>query len=591
MATSKESGTFDPMTPIGESEAVRDIYNALAKEQTNQTKIRASSFSNHETSAEIRSSSFAVPGGFRRQFVQQREAVSPPTTTTTATTQKFQASTDWLAFWNDASLLRDVQAFSNSDVDYGATLSPDILRLSRSVMVANFHNERLPLLNTVNRRGDDGLPPQLNTERNNRVLAGNKRTVFTIIKSFLGTAILFIPRGMYSAGLIAGIVMETFMALLSLWGMLLLLRTRNYLEQQENDNSRVGSGSGESRVFGYADVAFRVLGPAGKTAVEASIMLSQLGFCCVYFAFSMQLIREVVLSNFYLHWTDWEAGIFTLCISAPLVWIRHLKYLAIGNLISDLCIAFSLLYIVGQSVETIKLDQNEHNWSCVDPVIATNGTVIDRGGGCFWINPRSMLMFAGTSVYSFEGIAMVLPIQSSMENPQDMESLLTWVVAGVASLLVGFGGFCYYVYGARTQNVIINNMPKDNILTDVTKWMYLIVAIVTIPMCMFPAIRLYEKRIFRKQRKSGKKLQKSGLRTFVTFLCLLVAIVGGKELDHLVSVIGGLFSAPLALVFPPLLHLYAGVEKSWCSKVMDIALTIFGVVMGLLATGVAILSW
>ena len=372
--------------------------------------------------------------------------------------------------------------------------------------------------------------------------------------------------------------MEILVALLSLWGMMLLLRTRQHLEKNGN------------RVFGYADVGFRVLGPVGKTLVELSILLSQLGFCCVYFAFSNTLLTQIVAKNFNLQWSHWTAGLTVLCISAPLVWIRHLKYLAIGNLISDVCIAVSLLYILYVAIYTLEINENEHDWSCTPPSMVSNGTIINEGGGCFWWNPKSFLLFSGTTVYSFEGIAMVLPIQSSMRQPKDMERLLTWVVAGVAILLVGFGGFCYYIYGASTKNIIISNMP-DNVMTDVTKWMYLLVAIVTIPMCMFPAIRLYEKRLFTKQRNSGKKITKSFVRTLVTFGCLVIAIVGGKQLDHLVALIGGLFSAPLALVFPPILHLYAGVDNSRVSQILDVGLALFGFSMGFLSTFVAVKSW
>jgi solute carrier family 36 (proton-coupled amino acid transporter) len=555
------------LTPIGESEAVRDIYRKLEKdkEKDNKKKSRSVSFANHEISARIRSSDFAVPGGFRRQFVSQKQPKPQQTKTT------FTPVNDWLALWADVRLLSDVQAISTTDHDF--VLSPSLRQHVRSAMITNLRNEQLPLL-------DGGERQHINTQDGGEhVLAGNNRTVFTIIKSFLGTAILFIPRGMYSAGLVAGIGIEICMAVLSLWGMILLIRTRQHLERDGN------------RVFGYADVAFRVIGPVGKSAVEISILLSQLGFCCVYFAFSNRILRQVLASNFHLQWTDWEAGFAVLCVSAPLVWIRHLKYLAIGNLISDVCIGLSLMYIVGQSVLTIQNDDNEHDWSCRLPSTLTNGTVVNSGGGCFWVNSQSFLMFAGTSVYSFEGIAMVLPIQSSMQNPKDMERLLTWVVLFVATLLVGFGGFCYYVYGVDTKQVVISNMPPESILTDVTKWMYLVVAVVTIPMCMFPAIRLWEKRCFRKQRNSGYKITKSFVRTLVTFACLVVAIFGGKQLDHLVSVIGGLFSAPLALVFPPILHYYAGVEVSTFSKLLDILLAIFGVAMGLLATGVAIVSW
>ena len=87
-----------------------------------------------------------------------------------------------------------------------------------------------------------GTMPLLNLPRTNNnkhaarsasdphILAGTSRTVFNIIKAFLGTAILFIPRGIRSAGLVAGAATLMTMAGLSTWAMLLLLRTRRHLE-------------------------------------------------------------------------------------------------------------------------------------------------------------------------------------------------------------------------------------------------------------------------------------------------------------------------------------------------------------------------
>ena len=180
---------FDPMSPLGESESVRDIYRKLHKQNKTKDKTRSSSFANHETSAAVRSSDFAVPGGFRRQFVQKQPETKLSRNTSPVSSTTFTPSNHWLALWSDASLLSDVQALSTTDSDF--LLSPSFDQ--RSAMIAQLSNDlNLPLLNQ----------PQGDSKKRNldRVLAGNTRTIFTIIKSFLGTAILFIPRGMYSAG-------------------------------------------------------------------------------------------------------------------------------------------------------------------------------------------------------------------------------------------------------------------------------------------------------------------------------------------------------------------------------------------------------
>jgi proton-coupled amino acid transporter len=200
-------------------------------------------------------------------------------------------------------------------------------------------------------------------------------------------------------------------------------------------------------------------------------------------------------------------------------------------------------------------------------------------------------MFAGTAVYSFEGIAMVLPIQNSMKRPQDLVQLLSLSMFGMSVLLASFGAFCFYVFGQNTANIVISNLPRGQPLTQATQIAYLFVAVVTVPMCLFPAIRIWERWVFTKQRHSGKKWQKNFLRTAAAVGCLFIGVYGGTQLDHLVSVIGGMFSTPLALVFPPLLHLTSRADPRPCAQAMDVVLIAFGVVAGVMATWVAVSSW
>jgi amino acid permease len=556
-----------------------------------------------------------------------------------------------------------------TDEDF-AMLSPDVASHSRSSS----------LLLPGHVADAIGTMPLLNLPRNNNnkhaarsasdphILAGTSRTVFNIIKAFLGTAILFIPRGIRSAGLVAGAATLMTMAGLSTWAMLLLLRTRRHLET-------IGVGAGDRGsaprvVFGYGHVARLTLGRGGQYAVEMAILLSQLGFCCVYFSFWGQMLSEVLVefagnntgtggssssggagsrsgSSFYFSegaggggggggggdglpaWTSSRLTLGAICLAlaVPLIWIRHLKYLAVGNFLSDIAIAFSLGYIVWVASTALSAGHAEQDWSC-----AAGGAEGGGGGGgggrtgggvpatgsrsevgmaspssssssssfpstgslptaCFWINPSSFLMFAGTAVYSFEGIAMVLPIQNSMKRPQDLVQLLSLSMFGMSVLLASFGAFCFYVFGQNTANIVISNLPRGQPLTQATQIAYLFVAVVTVPMCLFPAIRIWERWVFTKQRHSGKKWQKNFLRTAAAVGCLFIGVYGGTQLDHLVSVIGGMFSTPLALVFPPLLHLTSRADPRPCAQAMDVVLIAFGVVAGVMATWVAVSSW
>ncbi len=598
---------FDPLAELGEAEAVRDIYiRARSDARRGGKRPRAASFGGQASAG--RASEFAVPGGFRRQFLGRQNAASrtnspetkvdmsaaspllPPaaslpgaaaaaaSTSSTPTTHGRSSflATFLLQYYDDIRTLADAQAMTHEDLSF---LSPGVPR--RSLFLRRGQTRQLL-------QGPSGLvmldEPGPGASSSSipdfAVLAGTQRTVFTILKSFLGTAILFIPRGMFTAGLVAGCVTLALAGLVSTWAMALLIRTRRHLE--------VTTGR---PVFGYGETALLVLGRGGKLAVDGSILLSQIGFGCVYFSFWATVFAEVTAGySVFASWSRLEFGLICLLFAVPLVWIRHLKYLGAGNLLSDIAIAFSLVYIVSHAATLLSRGDAEHEWSCTAAGGGggggnlTSSSYTAAPGACFWINPQQFLMFAGTSVYSFEGIAMVLPIQSSMKRPQDMERLLSFSMAFICVVLVCFGGFCFYVFGAKTKNVVTSNLPAASPLTKAVQWAYLFVAIITVPMCTFPAIRIWERWLFDKQRRSGR-------RTAACVFCLLVGVYGGKQLDHLVALIGGLFSTPLALVFPPLLHWQAGVNRGACSRASDAALCVFGAGAGILATFTAIYSW
>ena len=56
-------------------------------------------------------------------------------------------------------------------------------------------------------------------------------------------------------------------------------------------------------------------------------------------------------------------------------------------------------------------------------------------------------MFLGTAVYTFEGVAMVIPIRNSMTHPEQLPRLLTQCVLVVMGLLITFGVIGFIAFG------------------------------------------------------------------------------------------------------------------------------------------------
>jgi len=419
------------------------------------------------------------------------------------------------------------------------------------------------------------------------------RALFTLFKCFVATGIMFLPSGFRSAGLMSGVLVLLIVGPLSLYGMLLLLLTRDYVAQNNNEQTPLltrppqdgttseGVPTRNRKVNSYALLGLFTLGPYGQRIIELAILCSQLGFCCVYISFTGNSISHVV--SLYATekgaWPLWKYMLGAIPLILPLSLIRHLKHFAIPNLIANVFVVITVIYMIVIAV-TRGVDGPDdggviNDWSC--DVGNLKDTV------CFWYNPSTFPMFLGSAVYVFEGITMVIPIRESMKEPRKLPTLLLGVVPSVTLCFVLFGASSFYAYGQQTSAIALNNLPRESQL--VTTIMFVFVALFMFPLMIFPAARIVEARLFKAQRRSGYKWYKNLIRTILVSLCLCVSIFAGAKVDKLVAVIGGLFCVPLALVFPPLLYLKSGCAKSfWTGRFPATCLLCIGVCAALLST-------
>ena len=90
---------------------------------------------------------------------------------------------------------------------------------------------------------------------------GPMKTFFTLIKGFVATAVLFLPKGFKNGGYIFAPVMLTASAALTFYCSLLLLRVREKVR-----------GS-------FSDLGMRAYGNKGKRLVDIALAISQIGKC------------------------------------------------------------------------------------------------------------------------------------------------------------------------------------------------------------------------------------------------------------------------------------------------------------------------
>jgi solute carrier family 36 (proton-coupled amino acid transporter) len=83
-----------------------------------------------------------------------------------------------------------------------------------------------------------------------------------------------------------------------------------------------------------------------------------------------------------------------------------------------------------------------------------------------WVAPNfnTMPLFFGTTLFAFEGIALVLPLQNSMKKPKDFSKPFGVLNVGMiisTAIYSSFGFLGYWKYGESTEGSITLNLPTN----------------------------------------------------------------------------------------------------------------------------------
>lgn len=73
-------------------------------------------------------------------------------------------------------------------------------------------------------------------------------------------------------------------------------------------------------------------------------------------------------------------------------------------------------------------------------------------------------LFFGTALFSFEGIALVLPLSNSMRNPESFSKpygVLNIGMVIVTGIFISFGAIGYWKFGEETHGSLSLNLPTD----------------------------------------------------------------------------------------------------------------------------------
>ncbi|KAJ3213101.1 neutral amino acid transporter [Dinochytrium kinnereticum] len=370
----------------------------------------------------------------------------------------------------------------------------------------------------------------------------SKKAFFMLMKAFVGTGVLFLPKAFSNGGMGFSIVLLVLIGWLTLHCMLLLVET-----------SRALGGS-------FGDIGEKLYGPGVRQLVLWSIAVSQAGFSCAYYIFVSQNLRDLlmILSNCTMIYPEWVFLLIQLVIYIPLSWVRRIKHFSIPSLIADVFILMGLAYIFYYDLT----------------VLATTGIAKDL----VWVNLQSFSLFVGTAMFAFEGICLILPIAESMKHPENFAGVLTTCIVVIGVIFVVIGAAGYLSFGSKVETVIFLNLPKGSKLVMGLQFFYAVAIMLSFPLTVYPSIRIIEAGLFGVldgKMSSLVKWQKNFFRAFFVGMLAFVAWAGSNNLDN--------------FIYPALFHYH--IARSPWVKAKDMAIVVFGIIALIYTTYVTIEQW
>lgn len=471
--------------------------------------------------------SIKVPGGFRRNYLQRNtQKALTPRARDYGSTQSRQPAERVPRPLFTRSFLEFLTLYGHFA---GEELEEDDEGLEQGDYFGD--DERSVDRNVDNDGADDSdsdegrslltpaTPGRGKRKRKERGSPGNSSAfgaVLLLLKSFVGTGVLFLPKAYLNGGMLFSNLVLLIVAPVTYLCFILLTRT----------HEKIGGS--------FGDMGGQLYGNYMRVVILASVALSQVGFVAAYIVFTAENLQAFVAAVSKCRtWIDIKFLILLeLIVFLPLSLIRDISKLGFTALISDAFILLGLLYLGYYDVGTI---------------------IANRGfADIVNFNPRDWTLFIGTALFTFEGIGLVIPIKEAMKKPSDFPFVLAIVMVIITTVFTAMGALSYAAFGSSTKTVVLLNLPQDNKFVNTVQLLYSIAILLSTPLQLFPAIRIAENGIFTRSGKHHPyiKWKKNVFRFFFVGLCAVIAWGGAADLDKFVALIGSFACVPLVMIYP-----------------------------------------
>jgi len=263
----------------------------------------------------------------------------------------------------------------------------------------------------------------------------------------------------------------------------------------------------------------------------------------------------------------WTYGAIIIVILTSLAWVRNIAKFRFTFIFANILLLSMMTIISIYSIAKLSRD--------------------GLGSGLVPVNTSSMWSMVGFSIYTFEGIGILMPCMQACECPEKFNSIQIAAVATVTGTFVVYGTLAYLAYGNMEEQMVTQILPQGDIIVKVLVVLIIIILILSYPLTVNPANTIFEhytvdkwfprtpkEHISIRHHDVNYQLRKWTKNLSRFFICISAAYLGielSNVLDKFLGLMGALFCAPLALMTPAICHLKI-MAKTKNEKIEDLAI-------------------
>lgn len=368
--------------------------------------------------------------------------------------------------------------------------------------------------------------------------AGGPQVVVNIIISFVGAGLLAMPEAFYQSGWLLGSVTLVVVSSFNVYAMLCLPQVQQILQQRHPAEI----------LESYGDLGRVVLGRQGQWAIFLCLGISQAGFATAYIIFIAANLESIY------GWSRLLICAFCVPGLLGLVQFRELGSLSPFSTLASTANFCALIAVLFQDFENY---------------VPHNDTIHKA-------KPEGILHVIAITIYSMEGVGLVLSLKSSCKKPQDFSCLLVTTLSTISVFMVIFGSAGYAAFGNATRAPITLNMAHHWSASFV-KCALCLGLYLTFPIMMFPIWNIIET-----PATSGisRILVRSSVVVCSCFVAYMIPHFG-----KFLALVGSSICTLLAFIFPCYFHLsVVGRDLPLYQKCLDVVLLIGGFGFGCVNT-------